>query len=605
MSTTMNVKLKVDYTDDLTNRPSNIDQTSAGVSPNIATVFKQLHKIIGDLGESAFTGTTSLIYKGTIGTGGTISTLPTASSSNNGYCYNVITDGTYSTIVAKKGDWFISNGSAWNKISFYDAADITDDILDQLASSGDPVPNATHATSADSATTATTAGALDVNDTAVGSSTQPVYFTSSGVPTAITNTIQSDVPKNAVFTDENVKQTPTSTNSTYEVLFSGSADNTEHTENVRKSNGLTFNPSTGVLSATSFSGGVAYSSLTNTPTTISGYGITDASISGNTITLGSNSVTPLTSSNVTSTYSSTGTDPVNGTAVAEALATLPDPMVFKGTLGASADTPTITALPVDGSATIGDTYKVITDGTYASQVAKIGDTFICLTKTSSSNTWVHIPSGDEPSGTVTSVGVSGNGIITDQTNSGPITTSGTISLALKSTTGLTTTAGNPTDVADKTYPVALDSAGNLAVNVNWSDTNTNRAIKVNGTQVLADNTTTALDLQQGSNVTISELNGTVTIAATDTTYTNQSASSGGTDLSLVTTGEKYIWNNMVSNVSYDTSGSNPLLKKTINGTDTTLFTVDTTATQNSTNPISSGAVYTIVGDINSVLESVL
>ena len=33
--------------------------------------------------------------------------------------------------------------------------------------------------------------------------------------------------------------------------------------------------------------------------------------------------------------------------------------------------------------------------------------------------------------------------------------------------------------------------------------------------------------------------------------------------------------------------------------------VDTTITQNSTNPISSGAVYTALGDINTILESVL
>lgn len=97
-------------------------------------------------------------------------------------------------------------------------------------------------------------------------------------------------------------------------------------------------------------------------------------------------------SDVTSTYSPTGTAPVNGTAVAEALATLPEPMVFKGTLGTGG---TVTTLPVDGSANIGDTYKVITDGTYASQAAKVGDVFICQNRTSSTNTWAYVPSGDE------------------------------------------------------------------------------------------------------------------------------------------------------------------------------------------------------------------
>lgn len=71
---------------------------------------------------------------------------------------------------------------------------------------------------------------------------------------------------------------------------------------------------------------------------------------------------------------------------------LPDPMVFKGTLGTGG---TITALPVDGSANVGDTYKVIEDGTYATVSAKVGDLFSCLTKTIVANTWVLIPSGDE------------------------------------------------------------------------------------------------------------------------------------------------------------------------------------------------------------------
>ena len=54
-----------------------------------------------------------MVFKGTLGTGGTISTLPTASSSNEGYVYIVITDGTYAGQSAKAGDTFVSDGSAW------------------------------------------------------------------------------------------------------------------------------------------------------------------------------------------------------------------------------------------------------------------------------------------------------------------------------------------------------------------------------------------------------------------------------------------------------------------------------------------------------------
>ena len=135
-------------------------------------------------------------------------------------------------------------------------------------------------------------------------------------------------------------------------------------------------------------------------------------------------------------------------AVWTAIDNLPEPMVFKGSLGAGG---TIPDLPVNGTASIGDTYKVITAGTYASKAAKVGDTFICLTKTSSANTWELIPSGDEPSGTVTSVGLSmPTGF---SVSSSPVTTSGTLTVAFASGYSLPTTAkqGNWDDAYDKRH----------------------------------------------------------------------------------------------------------------------------------------------------------
>lgn len=64
-------------------------------------------------------------------------------------------------------------------------------------------------------------------------------------------------------------------------------------------------------------------------------------------------------------------------------------------------------------------------------------------------------------GTVTNV-ATGAGL-----SGGPITTSGTIKVALKSETKNSAAAGN-----GKLYPVELDSAGVLAVNVPWTDTAT-------------------------------------------------------------------------------------------------------------------------------------
>ncbi len=97
---------------------------------------------------------------------------------------------------------------------------------------------------------------------------------------------------------------------------------------------------------------------------------------------------------------------------------LPSPMVFKGSLGTGG---TITTLPTASSSNKGYVYKVITAGTYASQSAKVGDTFI-----SDGSAWVFIPSGDEPSGTVTNVAVANGGGLT--VSGSPITSSGTITV---------------------------------------------------------------------------------------------------------------------------------------------------------------------------------
>lgn len=126
--------------------------------------------------------------------------------------------------------------------------------------------------------------------------------------------------------------------------------------------------------------------------------------------------------------------------VKTAIDNLPEPMLFKGTLGTGG---TITSLPTAAAGNEGYVYKVITAGTYASQAAKVGDLFICAnTSTTSTPTyaWTYVPSGDEPSGTVTNVATGA------ELTGGPITTSGTIS---HSTSGVT--AGTYQSVTVNTY----------------------------------------------------------------------------------------------------------------------------------------------------------
>lgn len=83
-------------------------------------------------------------------------------------------------------------------------------------------------------------------------------------------------------------------------------------------------------------------------------------------------------------------------AVAKAIDDLPEPMIFKGSVGDSG-TVTWTNLPSAASSNEGYTYKVITKHTTAPK-CEVGDTII-----SNGSEWVVIPSGDEPKGDVTGI----------------------------------------------------------------------------------------------------------------------------------------------------------------------------------------------------------
>lgn len=85
-----------------------------------------------------------MIFKGSLGTGGTIEELPTASASNEGFLYKVITAGTYAGQTAHVGDVFISNGLEWVLIPAGDDFNDTwraikvngTEVLNNLISSG-------------------------------------------------------------------------------------------------------------------------------------------------------------------------------------------------------------------------------------------------------------------------------------------------------------------------------------------------------------------------------------------------------------------------------------------------------------------------------------
>lgn len=87
-------------------------------------------------------------------------------------------------------------------------------------------------------------------------------------------------------------------------------------------------------------------------------------------------------------------------------------------------------------------------------------------------------------------------------------------------------------------------------------------VKIGSTTISADSKTDILELAAGNNITLTPdaTNDKITIAATDTTYESKTAAENGTALSLVTTGEKYLWNNAASgtgSASWDNISGKP------------------------------------------------
>lgn len=200
--------------------------------------------------------------------------------------------------------------------------------------------------------------------------------------------------------------------------------------------------------------------------------------------------------------------------VDDAISALPEPMVFKGSLGTGG---TITSLPTAAATNEGHTYKVITAGTYASQAAKAGDTFVCAKTGTNTYAWTLIPSGDEPSGTVTSVTLKATSPIAIDSTSA-ITTSGTRTLS-HANSGVT--AG--------TYrSVTVNATGHVTAGTNpttLSGYGITDAKIASGVITLGSNTITPLTA--ASTLDATKLSGTIPSGC----YTDTKNTAGSTDSS--------------------------------------------------------------------------
>lgn len=179
-----------------------------------------------------------------------------------------------------------------------------------------------------------------------------------------------------------------------------------------------------------------------------------------------------------------------------------------------------------------------------------GSTYIFTTPPdNNNNTWRNVQvNGTEILGTGTGTGALN---LKAGSNVSVTNSSGTVTIAATDTTysDATTSAHGLMTAADKTKLNGIATGAEVNQNAFAN-------VTVGSTTIAADAKQDTLTLVAGSNVTLTPdaTNDKVTIAATDTTYSSKTAASGGTDVSLVTTGEKYTWNNK-SNLAIGTTAT--------------------------------------------------
>lgn len=413
-----------DAIDEVNSQSAKIDDTTSSET----TVYSS-HKIEAILGALP----APMTYKGTLGTGGTISTLPVASHSNEGFTYAVITDGTYDSQAAKVGDMFISNGTSWTLIPSGDDPVVAQQVTYTNTTSGLTSDNVQGAIDELSAKPIPTASANTLGGIKVGSN---LSVLPDGTLSAVDTTDSEDITYDNTTShltatnlqaaiDEVVSKRyilpPATTNILggvkigsnisvdangvisasidsadkldYDNTTSGlNADNVQEAIDelnnkeipfastlspgiVQVGSNLNINTSTGVLSAvdTKTADGISYDN-------------TDSGLSANDV---QEAIDELNDKDIVINDSSASATSVYSSQKIEALlGSLPKSMVYKGTVGTGG---TIATLPTASSSNEGFVYLVCSDGTYSSITAKVGDMFI-----SNGSSWALIPSGDDP-----------------------------------------------------------------------------------------------------------------------------------------------------------------------------------------------------------------
>jgi hypothetical protein len=209
--------------------------------------------------DSKIAAADALRYKGTVGTGGTVTTLPT-SGVNIGDCYKVAVAGTYAGEAAKVGDLFIAiaepspanNSNGW---SYIPSGNERETLLKYVTSAS----NVTLSTTASTGTIALGNAATKIVDTSISAGS-----TSTNLPTSAS--VAAFVEgKGYKTTDENVKQTSSTTDGSYPLLASAATSPTSgNAQKAIYNTGITINPNKKTLTASEFIGNLNASRLIQT-----------------------------------------------------------------------------------------------------------------------------------------------------------------------------------------------------------------------------------------------------------------------------------------------------------------------------------------------------
>lgn len=396
--------------------------------------------------------------------------------------------------------------------------------------------------------------------------------------------------------DTNVTQTKVTTQtSDYDLLMSVTASGgATKTEGALKDPNLKYNPSTSTLTTTNIS-----ATTINDVTVGNNPKFTDTTYTGsNGITIDNSNVVKHSNTSITAkatqgvypisfdsyghitgsgtaytigeaaskgvdtsiSLGSTSTNLPTSKAVSDLIQSLDSPMIFKGTVGDATEDPVPTMiwtnLPSAAASNKGWSYKVVSaHGT--DPVCDKGDMIV-----SNGASWVVIPSGDEPTGTVTSVAIgAGNTGVT--VSGGPIITSGTLTVSHADTSSASSVVATTGQVIDG---MTVDDFGHVTAistaTVETTDENVKQSPKTDNKDYRVLLSGSANDTEETKGINKN----------TNLKYNPSTQSLSVVKINGVAVGVSPEFTDTETTVSYNKTNGAGTFKQTVDGTDTTIFT---------------------------------